>query len=414
LGPFLVRQYVGQGDLGLVYRATAPAIGSVAVKVLFGLSSTESLHAFRELMPRLAHFNHPNVTRVVDHGEHAGVPYLVVEHLAGGSLADRGPEDPIGGAAALGILRGIASAVDLAHAAGFVHGALTTRQVLLDVDGRPVVTDLGIAGLRWSHRDGTTVGGSPDGAASTAPEVVAGGAPSAAADRYAFAIIAYELLTGQTPFQGDAHADVNARLDAEPVAPSSLRSGLDPAIDAVLLRGLATEPAARWQTCMQMVEALSAALSREAVSATAAPERARRRRVWPWRVAGVGLLFVVIAGVAFWFASLQGSIGITLSSSGVLAGDQVTVGADHLPANQLGTVELQSGRVQLSTFQADQYGNMQSQVRVPQDTSPGDHLISLCWNGSCPASAWLTVTERPPNPTPTSPPPPTPMPTPTE
>lgn len=259
LGRFLIREYVGQGELGLVYRATEPAIGSVAVKVLFGLGSAESLQAFRALMPRLARFHHPNVTTIFDHGEHAGVPYLVVDHVAGGSLADRPPDDPLGWTAALWILQGVAGAIDLAHDAGFVHSALTTRQVLLDVGGRPVVTDLGIAGLEWPHPDGVTVVAPPARAAYTAPELVAGGAPSAAADRYAFATIAYELLTGRTPFQGASHAVMNAQLDAEPVAPSSLRPGLDPRVDAVLLRGLAKDAEGRWRRCGELVEALAAA-----------------------------------------------------------------------------------------------------------------------------------------------------------
>ena len=391
--------------MGPVYRAYEPTAGSVAVKVLQDLTDVESKERFRGLAPRLTALRHPNLVSVLEDGEHDGVPFLIVEYVEGGSLADRRRQGRISRQGVLWILRGAAAGVDHAHAGGLVHGDLQPRQVLLGPDDHPFVSDVGLASL---SRPGRPADGAPE---YLAPEQVGGGEATAAADRYAFATIAYELLVGRTPFEGDADEVLDAQLRTAPPSPSRPNRSLGPATDEVLLRVLAKEPAARWPSCRQMVEALSAALSRDVGRAAGAPGGARRGP-WPLLVAVGVLLVAAIAGVAIWLATQQKPIGITLSSSSVRAGDQVTVSANHLPASQLGTVELQSGRAQLAVFQADQYGNVQVQVRVPEDTSPGDHLLSLCWSGTCPAGARLTVTERPPSPTATPTPTPTPSPTP--
>ena len=109
----------------------------------------------------------------------------------------------------------------------------------------------------------------------------------------------------------------------------------------------------------------------------------------------------------------QPSPSVNLSVSTALPGDPITVTASHLPANQVGTIQLQSSPVQIGTFQADRYGTATSGVSIPRDATPGDHLIRLCWNESCPAGQRLTVLQSPPSPTPTPTPTPAPTPTPT-
>src|SRR5262249_26208693 len=118
-----------------------------------------------------------------------------------------------------------------------------------------------LAPLRWPRPDGVTVVVPERNAAYAAPELVTGGQPTAAADRYAFATIAYELLTGQTPFQGEPHDVMNAQLDATPPAPSLLNPAVTTELGRVLLRGLAKDPRARWPSCTELVEALATAMS---------------------------------------------------------------------------------------------------------------------------------------------------------
>src|SRR5205814_2488548 len=105
---------------------------------------------------------------------------------------------------------------------------------------------------------------------------------------------------------------------------------------------------------------------------------------------------------------------LSLSDSSIRAGDSIFVTGRHLPANQVGTIQLSSAPALLGTFQADQDGNLNDRrVTIPKSTSPGDHQVALCWNGTCPAAGTLTVQEAPPTPTPTAAPTPTPTPLPT-
>jgi serine/threonine-protein kinase len=407
----MVQEYVGQGAFGPVYRGFDPSVGSVAVKVLSSLSAPAAVDRFRVVAPQLVTLRHPNLASVLEYGEHEGTPYLIVEYVAGGTLADRMRSPAVSQLGVVSLLEGAAAGIDQAHRTGFVHGALGPRQILLGPDDHPFVTDFGLAPLR---REAEAQVAGPAEMAYLAPEQVSTGTATAASDRYAFAAIAYHLLTGRAPF--DDFADGReALLNLEPPPPSRRNPALGPATDAVLLRGLAKEPGARWQTCTQMTEALAEALRRDGPAAVVAPvavPAARRRSPWPWIAGAVVVVALIAAAVLLWLANQPKAPGITLSSSTVRAGDPVTVSANHLPASQVGTIELQSASVQVGTFQADQNGNALQQVTIPASTSPGDHLLTLCWNGSCPASARLAVTERAPTPSPTPSPTPTRIPTP--
>jgi serine/threonine-protein kinase len=272
VGRFIVCEHLGSGDLGCAYRAFEPGLGSVVVKLLTGLQDAEAgdRERFVTLAWRLATVRHPNLPVVFEFGNHEGAPYLVVQHLRGSARARRLRPGPIERPAAmLATLRAVASAVDHAHGLGLVHGSIRPRQVLLE-DDHPFLTDLGLAGLRWpgpGHVNAITLAAA---APYAAPELVAGGELSAPADRYAFATMAYRLLTGRTPFQGELHQVVSAQLLSEPPAPSRLNRALGGRFDDVLLRGLAKLPEDRWSSCIEMTDALA-----EALPCKAAPIAAR-------------------------------------------------------------------------------------------------------------------------------------------
>jgi hypothetical protein len=427
VGRFVIHEYVGQGDLGLLFRARGPNAGSVAVKVLRSLSSATVRTRFLVLAGRLGGIRHPNLVPVFDFGDHHDTPYLVLQYVPGGSLADLLRASRISQPTVLWVLRGIAAGVDHAHRSGLVHGALKPQQVVLDDDDRPLVTDFGLATLRWPRPDGVTVVVPEANAAYTAPELVTGGQPTAAADRYAYATIAYELLTGRTPFQGEPHDVMNAQLDAEPAAPSSVNPALTPALDAVLLRGLAKDPRSRWPSCAEMAEALAGAISlagpspaavdrREALLAAPAVPGARRRapgstaaganrRLAHWALAlGVALLAgaLAVGATVTLLAGQPPIVAIVLSSAIVHAGDPLVVTATDLPVDQAGMVELHSDPEQIGTFRADRYGNLRVEVVIPEDAPVGDHLVTLCWEGGCHGSARLTIADAigPATPTP--------------
>jgi serine/threonine-protein kinase len=407
LGRYEVHEYLGAGTLGPVHRAYDATLGTVSLQVLAQLTA-DALPAFRELVPRLVALRHPNLASVLDSGEHEGTPYLVAEPAAGGTLPQRLWGGQLGWDGALAILDGVAAGLDHANRSGVVHGALRPECIQLAADGRAQLADAGLETLR------RPLGALPpdltaERAAYLAPEQAAGGVATAASDRYALATLAYHLLAGRTPFAGQPGEVVPAQVHGTPPPPSGLNPRLGAAVDRVLLRGLAREPDVRWQTGVQLVTALREALGQSAPEPAAAPATARRW--WPWAVGAAVVVLAALVGFLVWRASQPSTPSVSLSSAVVQAGGTVTVSGSHLQANQVGSIELASTRRSIGAFQADRYGSVQQDVKIPADTAAGDHVLSLCWQQQCPASARLAVTDRPASPSPTATPSPTPTPT---
>jgi serine/threonine protein kinase len=426
LGRYQVQELLGQGPYGPIYRGYDPAVArSVSVEVLDTMREPEVRARLRQAAPMLVGLRHPNLLDIYEVGEREGVPYLVAALLETVRLGDA-IRSGISVDGALRILLGIARGVDHIHAQGVVHGDLRPATVLLGPEGRPLVAEVGLVPLLETGFRGSAFGIRTSGLHYQAPEQIDRGEITVATDRYAFATIAYELLTGATPFPGQTTSDILAAKERmDPVPASSRNPQLGPATDSVLLGGLARDPNARWASCEQMVQALMQALADDSVryqpvytpetaATPLAPPTPTRR--WPWVVGALALLALLAAlGAALW-ANLQQppQPTLSLSDTSIRAGDSIFVTGRHLPANQVGTIQLSSAPVLLGTFQADQDGNLNDRrVTIPKSTSPGDHQVALCWNGTCPAASTLTVQEAPPTPTPTPSATPTPTPVPT-
>lgn len=418
VGRFVIHEYLGQGDLGVLFRARGPNAGSVGIKVLRSLSGAKERARFLVLARRLSGVRHPNLVSVFDFGECDDAPYLVLQLVAGSSLAELLRTSSISQPAALWVLRGIAAGVDHAHQSGLLHGALKPQQILLDGDDHPLVTDFGLTPLRWPRPDGVSVVVPERNAAYAAPELVAGGQPTAAADRYAFASMAYELLTGRSPFEGEPYDVMNAQLDVRPPEPSALNPALTSGLDAVLMRGLSKDPRARWRSCTEMVVALSEAVSLARPPAVARPTAVRTQparrprsesaadagdRSGHWSLLATGALggvalvaaSLVAGGLVAWMATEPPAVAIGLSDTTVRAGQRIVVTATNVPAGQTGVVELHSGAEQIGTFRASGRGVVHAQVVVPRDAAPGEHEVILCWASACHGSARITVEGEP-------------------
>jgi serine/threonine-protein kinase len=263
---YVIEELIGEGGMGRVYRGRHSDLDrTVAVKVLPALGGADAISRsrFRQEAKAIAQLRHPNIVSVFDFGESGRTPYMVVEYLPRGSLADRLEQDgPPLIPASLELLRGVASALDHAHEAGIVHRDVKPANVLLGEGDQPILADFGLAkmaeGSLVNSMSGT-LAGTP---AYAAPEQVLGGSVGPAADRYAFATVAYELLTGQVPFtDSTAYAILYSQVNRPPAAPSRLRPELGARVDEVILRGLAKEPRDRWPSCMAMVTALEQALA---------------------------------------------------------------------------------------------------------------------------------------------------------
>ena len=295
---------IARGGMGEIYRAEdAHLERTVAVKVLterFADDEAVRGRFTREGLAAARLSNAPSTVTIFDVGEHAGRPYIVMEYLAGGSLADRlGREGPQPLGRALDWLRQAAAALDAAHAGGIVHRDVKPANLLLDDDDCVKVADFGVASAAdlASYTEAGTVVGT---AGYLAPEQARGETATPASDRYGLAVVAFELLTGTRPFEREsATAEAMAHVSA-PIPPaSSYNPELPPEVDDVLARGLAKQPEHRYGSCADFVNALQDALheaaGRTTVGALPASSPGRRRVPIGWIALGAALLAGIVA-----------------------------------------------------------------------------------------------------------------------
>lgn len=256
---------IAYGGMGEVYRATDKTLGrTVAVKLLSErYAENEEFHArfLREAQTAASLTGEPNVIVIYDVDENAqGVPFIVMEYLPGGTVADRLRAGRVDTDQALAWLGQAAEALDRAHARGVVHRDVKPANLLLAEDDTVRVTDFGIA--RVADQDTLTAAGTVLGSAGyMSPEQARGEPSTAASDRYALACVAFELLTGRRPFERASQAAEAAAHAAEaPPSPHELDPDLPIAVDEVLTRGLAKQPDDRFPSSAAFVSALRTAL----------------------------------------------------------------------------------------------------------------------------------------------------------
>jgi predicted Ser/Thr protein kinase len=299
---------IAHGGMGEILRATDQELGrDVAVKVLAErYAEDDSLRARfrREALAAARLSSNPNIVTIFDVGEHEGRPLIVMEYLPGGSLEQhidgKGPFPP---SQVLQWLEEAASALDAAHAAGVVHRDVKPANLLLDDGSHVKVADFGIAsatGMESFTQVGTILGT----AGYLSPEQARGERASAASDRYALAVVAWELLVGRRPFAADSPtAEAAAHVNAPIPSAHAANPSLSPAIDEVFARALAKDPAARYPTAAEFVAELRAAehaaagdtwLAPAAPTRRVAPQPVRTRAASRWWVPAA--LALLVAG----------------------------------------------------------------------------------------------------------------------
>ena len=442
LGQYEVLELIGEGAMGSVYRAYHAQLARTgAVKVMHAISpDADSIARFRHEAQAIARMRHPNILNVFDFGEYEGTPYMIVEYVPGGNLAGRMNNGLLPWGTVMRFLHGIAAGLDYAHAQGIVHRDVKPANVLLEKDETLVLADFGLAKLLQGSSLQSLTGVTTGTPAYMAPEQVTGHEVGPAADRYSLATIAYEMLTGSIPFEGQGLIELlYAHVHSDPALPSTLNPQLNEKVDSVIMRGLDKAPGSRWATCEAFVNALAAALGAKAAvgiertvlmapalertiavgpaireteslfapppttvpppvwaPAVAAQQRARRRRLYEV-IAGsvIVILLLLIAGIC---ATADLKPSISLDPTIAVPGDTVTVIASRLPANQSGQVQLNSDETYFFTFQADGRGNVRQPIVIPGSITNGNHLVRLCWAGSCPLQRPLRVVAPDANP----------------
>lgn len=263
LGRYVLTRKLGAGGMAEVWEAFDEGLHrSVAVKVVRDEIAGEP--EFRERFVRearlAAQLEHPRILPIYDFGTEGGVTYLVMPLLPGGSLKERigGPMEP---QEAIEALAAIAAALDHAHARGVLHRDVKPANVLVDASGSLLLSDFGLAKNTAVSSELTAAGMVVGTPAYMAPEQAIGKPVDARADQYALAVVAFELLTGRTPFRSESpFAVLDKHLREAPPPPSSFVPGLPWEVDAVLARALAKQPDDRYGSCRELVEALAAAV----------------------------------------------------------------------------------------------------------------------------------------------------------
>ena len=269
-GRYRVISRLGSGGMADVYLAEDQLLGrQLAVKLLHHhfAEDQEFVERFRREASSAAGLSHPNIVAIFDRGEWNGTYYIAMEYVAGRSLKtvvrEQGALDP---AAAIDIVTQILRAARFAHKRGVIHRDLKPHNVILDEEGRARVTDFGIA--KAGASDMTLTGSIMGTAQYLSPEQAQGHTVSGRSDLYAVGIILYELLTGSVPFDGEtAVAIAFKQVSAEPRPPSELQPGVSAALDAVVLRALAKDPAQRFADADEFIAALQQARAALPISA---------------------------------------------------------------------------------------------------------------------------------------------------
>ena len=336
-GRYRLLHRVGSGGMADVWCAEDVQLGrQVALKLLHRrfAEDPEFVERFKREASSAASLTHPNVVSVFDRGEWEGTYYIAMEYLDGRPLKQIIREEaPLDLLRAIDLTIQILRAARFAHQRGVVHRDIKPHNVIVDAEGRAKVTDFGIA--RAGASDMTETGSIMGTAQYLPPEQAQGHAVSPQSDLYAIGIVLYEMLTGRVPFDGESAVTIALKQVSEaPLPPSAWNPAVPPELDAIVLRALEKDPAARFTSADEFIAALQAAADRIATGAALGPgtvafgavgsdiappladgagyvppqdgqpgdpEDGRKPKRWPWIVASIALL--CIAGGLIWFAA---------------------------------------------------------------------------------------------------------------
>ncbi len=407
-----VLRVLGRGGMGVVCRARDRLLGrEVALKLMHSgvLASDEELRRFRTEAEAVARLRHPNIISIYETGEADGQAYYTMTLADGGTLHDRLDRGPLPAREAVELIECIARAVQHAHQRGVLHRDLKPANILFDTDARPIVSDFGLA--RFTGADTLTRSGSLVGTpAYLAPEVAAGTAShTTSSDIYALGIMLYECLAGHPPFQHDSPLQLLKLItENDPPRLTSRVGGVDHDLQAIVLRALAKEPAARYSNAEDFADDLARWLHGEPVTARHPPPS---ERFWRWAqrnqsravlyvMAAVSLIILVIASAVMnlLLARAQADTATAMERSEMNrarllrdhAATLMQIGNDNTKA----VLALREAR-RLTTGIPIQDEAIDLRLRVLDRLDQSRHLPFVRWTGENILQAWIGSNDLP-------------------
>jgi eukaryotic-like serine/threonine-protein kinase len=284
-GDYEIRRELGRGGMGVVYEARQVSLNrAVALKMVRAglLAGDDDLRRFKNEAEAVALLDHPGIVPVYEVGAHDSQHYFSMKLVPGGSLVALMPryrDDP---RAAARLAAEAAEAVAHAHARGILHRDLKPANILVDDQGRPHVTDFGLAKKVESDVEITQSGAVLGTPAYMSPEQASGrrGAVTTASDVYGLGAVLYALLTGRAPFGGDSVVEtIDAVRNRLPEPPRQLNAALPRDLETICLRCLEKDPRRRYPTAQALADDLRAWLDNRPI---AARRVGPAERAWLW------------------------------------------------------------------------------------------------------------------------------------
>ncbi|MEW5985931.1 MAG: serine/threonine-protein kinase [Chloroflexota bacterium] len=317
IGRYEVKMELARGGMAAVLLAYDPRFErDVAIKLL----PREFLHesTFRARFEReaklIAALEHPAIVPVYDYGEADGQPFLVMRHMAGGSLTNRIQKGPMPASEVAAILQRIGAALDHAHSKGIIHRDLKPSNILFDQFGLAYLSDFGIARLAESSTTLTGAAWLGTPAYMSPEQARAEGKLDGRSDLYALGVILFEMLTGQTPYKADTPMGMALKHVVDPVPRiRDVKADLPPAYEEVIARSMAKNPNERFATASALVTAVNNLANQPAdgsrpaaqrpsslkpsssrVPAKPATRSGQKRLRWVWLAGALGLLALCV------------------------------------------------------------------------------------------------------------------------
>ena len=263
IGRYVVEGEAGRGASGVVYRARDPLIGRVVAIKQIRLDEVadpaerQRIHErlFREAQSA-GSLSHPGIVTVYDIQEELGSAFIFMEYVQGETLEQLLPRKQLSSSQTRSILEQTAAALDFAHSKGIIHRDIKPANLIVTSEGIVKIADFGVARMQSQNTTHTgTLLGTPT---YMAPEQIQGKPADARADQFSLGVLAYEMLTGHTPYKADSVPALLFQIVSQSPPPARhFNSSLSSTIESALARVLSKNPEARFDDCTSFVKALS-------------------------------------------------------------------------------------------------------------------------------------------------------------